>query len=443
MTKYKNIGQSRVLDTTLSCCSICHKIIPAKIIEKDGKIFLEKKCCKKELVLIENDAKFYKKWILPQCFDSYFFICKNKTKLENLKNYFLEESPSFDIEATPKCNLSCPICFEEQYSDFFSIKEIKLQKIRSSLKKYKSKAVILTGGEITTRKDLSEIVKIVIESGNIPLITTNGLKLCDMEFVRKLKNAGLRNVNLSFDGFDDNVNKLWRKRKLLKYKLKALENLKKEGIDTWLFVTVDKNVNGKEVPKILKYARLNKDFIKGVLFTPLILKETTSDITTISDIYKILERGIGVSTEYFMEVERLCYNLYKIAKKYFGNSTQKKLLPLTRHTVRLKIHGKDFKPLFKKEVLKELNSTLETTISEDENFIFLIKNFGNFLEIFSLDILKLLWLIVLSKFELNRAYLKFKSSKNIMRIRVSPLSLYNNIDFKRYSPHGNISKFCP
>jgi uncharacterized radical SAM superfamily Fe-S cluster-containing enzyme len=123
------------------------------------------------------------------------------------------------------------------------------------------------GGEPTVREDLPEIIKIIKENKSIPILYTNGIKISNYSYLKKLKECGLADVHLQFDGFDDKVNLILRGKRLLKTKLKALRNLEKLKIPTVLEVTVARDVNMNEIKKILDFA-IRKDFIKAVFFRP-------------------------------------------------------------------------------------------------------------------------------------------------------------------------------
>ena len=121
------------------------------------------------------------------------------------------------------------------------------------------------GAEPTVRDDLIDIIRLVSETKNFPALHTNGIKLAEEEYVKELAEAGLTEVHLQFDGFDDNNYQRIRGEELLEIKMKALENLKKYNISTDLVVTIVRNDNEKEIKKVLDYA-IGNNFIKEVFY---------------------------------------------------------------------------------------------------------------------------------------------------------------------------------
>jgi MoaA/NifB/PqqE/SkfB family radical SAM enzyme len=112
--------------------------------------------------------------------------------------------------------------------------DLSIDEIKSVLRKVgKGKRIVLMGGEPTIREDLPEIIKLIRKSGNYPILYTNGLKLADISYVKKLKKAGLKQVIITLDGFDPKVTETLRGNKN-EYLLKilALKNLEAEIILT-------------------------------------------------------------------------------------------------------------------------------------------------------------------------------------------------------------------
>ncbi|MEM5793640.1 MAG: radical SAM protein [Candidatus Aenigmatarchaeota archaeon] len=319
----------RILDNTLAVCIKNLKIIRARIVERNNRVFLEKECGEK--LLIERDANFYKEFILP---------FKEKVKGKNLEEIWEEirkRKFSTALYITSRCNLRCKIC----YLNFaHSMKDMTIEEIKHFLKKNKSRFISLTGGEPTVRKDLPKIIKLLTKMGRKVLIITNGIKLANRNYVKKLKEAGLVGVYLSFDGFDDKIYKEFRGKNLLKLKLKALENLEKEGISTILVPVIRKGFNEDQIKKIIEYADKHT-FVEEVRF----LTEYPNKNFFISDGYKILAKELKVNPEYFLKVKKLLWSFRFLPFKL------KNMLGIEHCVIPLK-RG-DLKPLSFFDFLKE------------------------------------------------------------------------------------------
>lgn len=140
---------------------------------------------------------------------------------------FLEpEQNTFDaimVDLTHKCNMECANC----YIPNRDIPDMDKEKLFDFIKKLPSKTFIrLIGAEATMRDDLFEIISTVKKLGHKVSLTTNGLKLGQLDYVKNLKTAGLRLVLLSMNGcLDDEVYKKLDCGKYANLKHRALVNL--------------------------------------------------------------------------------------------------------------------------------------------------------------------------------------------------------------------------
>ena len=123
----------------------------------------------------------------------------------------------------------------------------------------------LISAEPTLRKDLPEILRAIKSRGHISSLHTNGVRLADREYLRTLKNAGLDEVFLQMDGFDDQAYLKIRGARLTHTKIRVLENLEAEGVATSLVMVVMPGCNEAEIPKVLDYAA-TRPFIREVMF---------------------------------------------------------------------------------------------------------------------------------------------------------------------------------
>jgi uncharacterized radical SAM superfamily Fe-S cluster-containing enzyme len=114
------------------------------------------------------------------------------------------------------------------------------------------------GGEPTTRDDLCEIIKIIVKAGHIPELVTNGLKLVDIDYLRKLKQCGLRKIWLWLETLkNDDIHEKIRGARLVAAKTKALDNLKELNMITTLFFVLVRNINEGEIGDVFNFVREN------------------------------------------------------------------------------------------------------------------------------------------------------------------------------------------
>ena len=296
------------LNQTLSLCPTCMKVVPADIIEDEGKVFMQKECCGSRMkFLIDNDAFLYKKIVLPFKLDTN--IEEGQTESQARKNLCKIRS-TMVLYVTSRCNLKCPIC----YQSMSGAPDLSMDELETISKNSKSRFFVLSGGEPTVRDDLPQIIETLTKSNHIVSMTTNGLKFTDIDYLRKLKDSGLREVYLSFDGFDDIVYKTFRGRELLAEKVKILKNLKRLDVPTSLFCVIKKGFNEKQIKKITKYAMEN-NFIELVYFC--VLNEyihTQTPKTTLTDVYKAVSSEMNINMSCFIRWRRLYKLFYTLTK---------------------------------------------------------------------------------------------------------------------------------
>jgi len=247
----------QIIRKTKSACPKCIKKIDAKIVEENKKVYMIKKCSEHGnfKILISNNTGFYKELY-------YFYLALNSGSYKKKK-----KQKEYSLYLNLKCNLNCPICLANANVDDY--KEPSINFIKSALLGYKNVQITLFGGEPTLRDDLPEIIQLIKYSGNYPILFTNGVKIADYTYLKELFDNGLREVYLSFDGFDDKAYKKIRNKALAKIKLKALDNLKKLDINTTLAVVIGRDINEKEIKKILDFA-IQNHFIKRISFQPYV-----------------------------------------------------------------------------------------------------------------------------------------------------------------------------
>ncbi|MBK9670391.1 MAG: radical SAM protein [Thermomonas sp.] len=137
---------------------------------------------------------------------------------------------------TERCNLACPICLAKANTeDTPDLDLTGLEKLRSERSGIK---IDLMAAEPTLRPDLEDWIRKVKATGNIAALHSNGLKLANLEYAKKIKAAGVDEVFLQFDGMDDEANKALRGRPLLKARMATLANMRELGIATSLIVVI-------------------------------------------------------------------------------------------------------------------------------------------------------------------------------------------------------------
>ncbi|MCX6815741.1 MAG: radical SAM protein [Candidatus Aenigmarchaeota archaeon] len=257
--------------------------IDAVTYEKDGKVWQIKQCAEHGITkeLSYGDYEMYKKYERfqdPGIQMENPIIDKSKLNINCPEDCGLcaeHESHTAlgNIVVTNRCDISCWYCFfyakegEPIYEPTMEQMKLMLSRMRNE-KPVGANSVQLTGGEPTLREDLADIVKIATEMGYEHVqLNTNGINLSrDPQLAAKLKEAGVSNLYMSFDGVTPQTNpkNFWEAPK-------AIENCSKAGIGVVLVPTVIGGINDHELGDIIRFASGHINAVRAVNFQPVSL----------------------------------------------------------------------------------------------------------------------------------------------------------------------------
>ncbi len=270
--------------TTISLCPECSAKVEARVLEKDGKIVMEKTCPEHGFIkdVIFSDAELYHHIMAWNrdvgCGVSNPAVPDAKSCPDDcgMCNLHVSHTVLANIDLTNRCNLSCPICFANaNVQDYIfepSYEQVvdMLQTLRNS-RPVAGRVVQFAGGEPTLHPDWFRILKKANEMGFSQVqCATNGLKFAEDGFSEKSHEAGLHTLYLQFDGVDPALDEKIRGRKgLFDIKMKAIENVRKAGMKIVYVPTIVGGVNDEQVPKIVQFALDTIDVCSGISFQPV------------------------------------------------------------------------------------------------------------------------------------------------------------------------------
>ena len=301
----------KLIGNTESLCPVCLKKIPARKIEENGKVYLEKTCSDhgeyKTLIWRQN-AGHYLNW--SEDSEPGAGPVKTFTNIVQGCPYDCGLCPEHQtractmvMEITMKCNLRCPVCFASANTDL--IYEPDIDTIRSMyeaiMEGVGACTIQLSGGEPTLRDDLPQIVSLGREIGfSHILINTNGIRVAEEpDFLRQLKDSGASAIYLQFDGVSDDVYLHTRGRHLLDIKKRVVENCTHAGIGVILVPTIVPDINDHQLGDIVQLAKHWIPTVKGVHFQPISYfgryphAPEDKDRITIPDVINALEYQTG------------------------------------------------------------------------------------------------------------------------------------------------------
>ncbi len=261
--------------------------IRAKILERDGKIVMEKECPthgRFEDVMAIDPAFLAR---IESLFPGRDFLAPF-TELRNHGSSSIKygRGAVLTVDLTNRCNMMCDPCFMDANQVGY-VHELEWEEVKKilddsiSVKPRRQMSIQFSGGEPTLSPFFLDAIRYAREVGYFAVqCATNGVRFAqDPEFARQAKAAGLRMAYLQFDGVTNEANSHRKVGNLFDVKLRAIENLHAAGIDVILVVTVVNGVNNDQVGPIVDFAIENADKVTVVSFQPVSFTGRDEDIT--------------------------------------------------------------------------------------------------------------------------------------------------------------------
>lgn len=223
------------------------------------------------------------------------------------------------ISVTDRCNFRCPYCmpaeiFGEKYAflkrqDLLSYEEItRILKILLSLGAAK---VRLTGGEPLLRKDLDQLVQMIVGlEGVADLAMTTNAYLLD-QHAQKLADAGLKRITVSLDSLDDEVfQKMNGQRASVADVLRGIAAAQTAGFEPIkINAVVQRGVNDHTLVELANYCRQKGHILRFIEYMDVGTGNgwKMDDVVSADEILALLQAQIPLvelESEYAGEVAR-------------------------------------------------------------------------------------------------------------------------------------------
>jgi MoaA/NifB/PqqE/SkfB family radical SAM enzyme len=229
------------------------------------------------------------------------------------------------------CNLRCFFCYflnsinaaSHPHHAFMSLEKAK-QICKTLVDVYDNNAIDIQGGEPTIYKQIYELIGYCNEIGLKPSLITNAIVLDDIEKVKKLKNAGVRDLLISIQGlrevYDQNVGLKGGSAR----QMKALENIQEVGIP-FRFNTV---LNKTTLPQLNEIAHLavktGARVVNFIAFNPFVDQENAgirnaNSVPRYSEAVPYIKEAIDILENAGIETNVRYYPLCVIDGKYRKN----------------------------------------------------------------------------------------------------------------------------
>jgi hypothetical protein len=266
---------------TESVCPHCLAVLPAKVYEKGNEVWMKKSCPEHGQfdVYLWPDVQHYE-WFCGYTFPTVSRTPQSESSKGCPRDCGLCPSHKRkitlpEIEVTWRCNLSCPVCFMADASVPPDPSLEEIFRMLDAIRRFDGPEFPLqiTGGEPTLRRDLPAIIAMARNNGASAVeLNTNGIVLGhDRSYLRALRDAGVTNIYLQFDGVNPATTVRLRGQNVLTDKLRAIEACREEGIPVILSVTIVDGVNDGELGEIIQFGMDNLDPIVGLALQPAFL----------------------------------------------------------------------------------------------------------------------------------------------------------------------------
>src|SRR5665213_2832943 len=177
------------------------------------------------------------------------------------------------ISVTDRCNLRCVYCMPEEVvfmdrAEILSFEEIA-HFVRVSAPMGIDK-IRLTGGEPLMRRDLSRLVRMLVDIPGIRDVglTTNGLLLAEQ--AQEMYDAGLRRINISLDTLDPVRFREVARRDGLDRVLKGIAAAKKAGFQPIkINAVIIRGLTDQDVAPLARYAREHGLEMRFIEYMPI------------------------------------------------------------------------------------------------------------------------------------------------------------------------------
>lgn len=259
-------------------CNNCGKLVPARHEQRGNEIYLIKQCptCSISETLISRNAQRY---LVKRSLDK-------SSKTRSCELCCLDcshNSPNLIfVDITNRCNLNCPICINNTPSMGFLFEPPLdyFKKIFTYFAQYDPKPSIqLFGGEPTVRNDLFDIIRIARKLKMSVRLTTNGIRLADEEYCKKIIKTHTT-ILLAYDGDNKDMYTHFRGNgEILERKIQALDNIERNRNSKAVIMSlVVQGMNDHSLPDLFHFCHDRRRSIRGLYLMPLAKTFKTDNI---------------------------------------------------------------------------------------------------------------------------------------------------------------------
>jgi uncharacterized radical SAM superfamily Fe-S cluster-containing enzyme len=276
-------------------CPLCHDESPerpladvvrlsGRLMERDGRIWLERGCATHGLVrtLYDEDPEilsYLEEWTAP----TKAHMPDVAGNFDPIPSAYLRGLPEMQTQHTcillediaETCNLRCPTCFTDSSPDLRNVVPVAdvLANVDQRLARENGRidVLMLSGGEPTLHPELAELLtELTARPITRILINSNGLRIATDDGLLDLLTLHRERVEvyLQYDGLSEMAHRYHRGGDLRRTKSVALQRLSEREIFTTLVMAAALGVNDNEIGDMVRLA-LDTPFVGGLTIQPL------------------------------------------------------------------------------------------------------------------------------------------------------------------------------
>lgn len=185
------------------------------------------------------------------------------------------------IQITRICNQECLFCSNPSTGKIIGVDEAK--KTVDDYVKMGYAGLIWTGGEPTLYPHLAELIRYAKNKGIHSRLITNGQKISDFKYFKKLADAGLDHVNISLFSHRPKVQALLTKKKdSFKNIIAALKNAEKLGVIVNINTVINR-YNSDHLSELVKFIVKEFPFVRHFVWNNMdpLMNRASKNIDTI------------------------------------------------------------------------------------------------------------------------------------------------------------------
>lgn len=267
------------LGLTRSLCPTCLAVVPAKIVEREGRVYFLKRCPEhgERMDFVCSDVRAYDQlqFSVPGKIPEVFGTGAPREGCPHdcgLCEDHEQHSCIGLVELTSSCNLSCPMCYASSGPGGEHEPVEKILRAIDRLVQVEGRAEViqLSGGEPTIHPEFERILRYAVAAPiDVVMVNTNGVTLAKDDALLDLLAEHRTRIEVYFqlDAFDDEASEVLRGAALTKVKRRSLERLGERGVRTTLVSTLQPGVNDHAIGGLVRFAA-ERPWITGVSFQP-------------------------------------------------------------------------------------------------------------------------------------------------------------------------------